>query len=113
MNDLASLEQYQPFWINAPASNPATPNPNPPVGRVLNLRVGWNNFVYTGTSKAVTDALSEVAGKYSELAQFDNATSSWLIHAPNQARYLNDFGGLFKLKVYWVYMTAPGNITMN
>ena len=113
VNDLASLEQYQPFWINAPASNPATPNPNPPVGRVLNLRVGWNNFVYTGTSKAVADALSEVAGKYSELAQFDNATSSWLIHAPNQARYLNDFGGLFKLKVYWVYMTAPGNITMN
>ena len=113
VNDLAIIEQYQPFWINAPASNPGSPNPNPPAGRILNLRAGWNNFVYTGTSKAVADALSEVVGKYSEVAQFDNATSVWLIHAPNQPRYLNDFGGLFKLKVYWVYMTAPGSITMN
>ena len=113
VNDLAFVEQYQPFWINAPASNPATPNPNPPLGRVLNLRAGWNNFVYTGTSKAVADALSEIAGKYSLVSQFDNATSIWLIHAPNTARYLNDFGGLFKLKIYWIYMTVPGNITMN
>ena len=113
VNDLPALEQYQPFWINAPASNPATPNPNPVAGRVLSLRPGWNNFVYTGSAKAVGDALSEVTGKYSEVAQFDNATSTWLIHAPGQARYLNDFGGLFKLKVYWVYMTAPGSITMD
>lgn len=113
VNDLLYVDQYQPFWINAPASNPATPNPNPPAGRIQNLRTGWNNFVYTGTSKSVADALAEVAGKYSEVAQFDNATSSWLIYAPNQARYLNDFGGLFKLKIYWVHMTAPGSITMN
>ena len=112
MNDVVFIDQYQPFWINAPASNPGSPNPNPPPGRVQNFRAGWNNFVYTGSSKSVADALSEVAGKFSEVAQFDNTSSTWLIYAPNQARYLNDFGGLFKLKVYWIYMTSPGSITM-
>ncbi|MEO6399146.1 MAG: S8 family serine peptidase [Tepidiformaceae bacterium] len=113
VNDVVFIDQYQPFWINAPASNPGSPNPNPPPGRVQNLRTGWNNFVYTGSNKSVADALTEVAGKFSEVAQFDNATSTWLIYTPNQARYLNDFGGLFKLKVYWIYMTSPGSITMN
>ena len=114
VNEINSLQLYEPFWVNAPASNVASVNPNPPLGRVIQLKPGWNNFVYTGTSKSVGEALTEVAGKYTEVAQYDNATSTWLLyHPPPTPRFINDFGGLFKLKVYWVYMTQAGSITMN
>ena len=113
VNDWASVQTYDAFWVDAPATNLASLNPNPAVGRVLALHQGWNNFVYTGTSKEVSDALSEVTGKYTEVLQYDNANRAWLINIPGQKSFLQDFGGLFKLKVYWVYMTQPGSITMN
>lgn len=113
-NDVTAVQMYEPFWVNAPASNVAIVNPNPPGGRVIHLKPGWNNFVYTGTSKPVGDALADVAGKYTEVAQFDNATTTWLLyHPPPAQRFGNDFGGLFKLKVYWIYMTEAASITMN
>ena len=37
----------------------------------------------------------------------------WRIHTPGNPRYLNDFGGLFKLQVYWLYVTEPAILTMN
>ena len=114
VNTWNSVALYDTFWVDAPATNIASLNPEPPPGRVLDLEPGWNNFVFTGNSAEVEDALSAIAGKYTEVAQYDNATKAWLIHMPNQPRrYLNDFGGLFKLKIYWIYMTAPGTVTMN
>jgi subtilisin family serine protease len=114
VNDWNSVQTFDTFWVDAPATNIASLNPNPATGRVLQLKPGWNNFVYTGSSKEVEDALSEVAGQYTEVLQYDNAAKAWLIHTPNQPRrYLNDFGGIFKLKVYWIYMTAAGTVTMN
>ena len=114
INDISTLKTYDAFWINAPASNLASVNPNPPTGRVIQLNPGWNNFVYTGTSKAVADALSSIAGRYTEVAQYDNATGAWLLwNPPPQPRFLNGFGGLFKLKVYWIYMTQSASLTMN
>jgi subtilisin family serine protease len=114
VNTWRSVATYDTFWVDAPATNIASLNPNPPGGRVLQLNPGWNNFVYTGSSKEVEDALSELAGKYTEVVQYDNAAKAWLIHTPNQPRrYLNDFGGVFKLKVYWVYMTDAGTLTMS
>ena len=58
-------------------------------------------------------ALAGIAGKYTEVLQYDNAALAWRMHTPGAARYLNDFGGLFKLQVYWVYMKEPAALTMN
>jgi hypothetical protein len=113
VGDWASVQTYDTYWVDAPATNIANLNPNPLPGRVLQLKPGWNNFVYTGSSKAIAEALQEVTGKYTEVVQYDNANRAWLVHIPGQPRYLEDFGGLFKLKVYWVYMTKAGSITMN
>lgn len=114
VNDMPTVQTYDAFWVNAPAANPASPNPNPPAGRAIALQPGWNNFTYTGNAKAVADALSSISGKYGQVLQFDNATSTWLSYLPApQPRYLNDFGGLFKLKVYWVYMTEAATLVMN
>ncbi len=65
----------------------------------------------TGTSKAVAEALAGV--KYTQVLQFDNPTNTWLSHLPGQPRYVNDFGGLFQLKVYWIYVSEPATLVMN
>jgi subtilisin family serine protease len=112
VNDIGTLERYDAFWIDAAAGRPAVTNPGPQPGRTISLKAGWNNFVYTGHSRAVADALSGVAGKYTQVLRFDNASSTWLSHVPTLDRYLNDFGGLFQLQVYWVLMTEDAELTM-
>lgn len=112
-SDLPTLAQYDAYWVDAPAQNPASLNPFPQPGRTIELHPGWNNFTYTGNARAVADALGTISGKYTQVLQFDNATSTWLSYLPGQPRYLNDFGGLFTLKVYWVLMTADATLTMN
>ena len=111
VSDYPVIQQYDAYWVDAPAANMATANPGPPPGRTVQLQPGWNNFTYTGTSKAVADALAGVS--YTQVLQFDNPTSVWLSHLPGQPRYQNDFGGLFQFKVYWVYVTAPATLSMN
>lgn len=113
VSDWETVYQYDTYWVNAPAGAVATINPNPAAGRVVQLKQGWNNFVYTGASRKVAEALSEIGGKYTEVLQYDNPNKQWLVYVPNQPRYLEDFGGLFKFKTYWIYMTQAGAITMN
>ena len=114
--DITSIQQYDAYWVDAPPPNIASLNPNPAPGRTIELKAGWNNFTYTGTSLSVKDALKSVDGKWSQVLQYDNATSQWLSHLPVTAthpRILNDFGGLFTLKVYWVLMTEDGTLVMD
>lgn len=113
VNDLPAIETFDAVWINAGQTNVATPNPDPAAGRVVSLQPGWNNFVYTGTAKSVAEALAPLGDRYKQVLQYDNGQRAWLSHLPHQPRYLNDFGGLFKLKVYWVFMTAPASLTMD
>ncbi|MCZ2110489.1 MAG: S8 family serine peptidase [Dehalococcoidia bacterium] len=113
VSDWLVVKQYDTFWVDAPPGNLASLNPNPAPGRIAQFKPGWNSFVYTGSSKEVKDALSSIAGKYTEVLQYDNATQKWLLYIPGQPRYLNDFGGLFKLKIYWIYMTDSAAISMD
>ncbi|MCK6563386.1 MAG: S8 family serine peptidase [Dehalococcoidia bacterium] len=108
-----AIQRYAAIWIDAVAANVATLNPNPAPGRTVQLMPGWNNIVYTGTSRSVSDALASMAGKYAQVMQFDNATGTWLSHIPGRSRYLNDFGGLLKLQVYWILVTQPATLTMD
>ena len=115
-SDLPVLKQYDAYWVDAPATPMGSMNPNPEPGRTIQLRAGWNNFVYTGTSRKVSDALSSIGNNYQQVLQYDNATGTWLSHQPELAenqRYLNDFGGLFTLKVYWVLMAQEATLVMN
>ncbi len=110
VSDYPVIQQYDAYWVDAPVANMATLNPNPPPGRTVELKPGWNNFTFTGTSKSVADALAGV--KYTQVLQFDNPTSTWLSYLPGQPRYLNDFGGLFQFRVYWVYVSEPATLVM-
>ncbi|MBI5949009.1 MAG: S8 family serine peptidase [Chloroflexi bacterium] len=115
VNNWSYVAAYQAYWVKAPAASLGVLNPNPPLGRTVTFQPGWNNFVYTGTNRSVVDALSGIVGQYSAVLRYDNSASRWLTYAAGAPRYLNDFGALLKLQVYWVYVTAPGPVavTMN
>ena len=112
-SDIQTINQYDAYWVDGPPTNVASLNPNPAPGRSIALHPGWNNFTYTGASRSVADALTSITGKYTQVLQFDNPTSTWLSYLPGQPRYLNDFGGLFTLKVYWVLVTDEVTLVMN
>lgn len=109
---LAQLKQLSVFWVDGAATNIATPNPNVPKPRTVLLQPGWNAFVYTGATREVSDALAEIAGKYTVVLEYDNQAGAWRTHIPGQPRYLNGFGGLLELHIYWVYMTESATLTM-
>lgn len=104
---------YEPFWVNAPAGQVAVANPEPEPGRTTRLQKGWNNITYTGTNRAVADALASIDGLYTTVMAYDNATGQWSRYTPGLPRYQEDFGGLFTLKLYWIYMTSDGLLRMD
>jgi subtilisin family serine protease len=112
VNDIGVLNRYDAFWIEAERVNAATANPNPAPGRTVELRRGWNNIVYTGANRAVADALADIAGKYTQVLYYDNLTGAWKSHLPGQSRFLNDFGGLFQFRTYFILMAEDGQLTM-
>ncbi len=111
-NSLSGIALYETFWVRTTAGNAASLNPNP-AAREINLVRGWNGFVYTGASKSVADALSTLGTKYTMVMQYDNTARKWLTYLPGQARYLNNFGGLLKLRVYWIFVTEPVSLAMD
>lgn len=114
VNTWERVLRYDAYWVEAPTpSTVASVNPNPPPGRVVSFAPGWNNFVYTGTTKRVSEALQEISGKYTQVLHWDNAAGVWQFHIPGQSRFLNDFEALVKFRVYWIYVTTPVSITMN
>lgn len=112
ISDWQTVAKYDVYWVNAPPANIASVNPNAPANRTVNLKPGWNNFVYTGTNRSVQDALAEIDKKYTTVLWFDNGAQAWRSYVPGQPRFLNDFGGLFQLRVYWIFMTSPATLTM-
>ncbi|MGK2966121.1 MAG: S8 family serine peptidase [Tepidiformaceae bacterium] len=108
------VTRFDAYWVDATAaSNFAYTNPNLPdrTSRTVDLQPGWNNFLYTGESAQVDDALGEVAGLFGVVMRYDNNTGTWSSHLPEVPRSLNGFEGLLELQVYWVYMTAAGTVT--
>ncbi|MCS7296083.1 MAG: S8 family peptidase [Chloroflexota bacterium] len=109
-----TVRQYDAYWVEAAApSTVSVPNPNPPPGRSVLLAPGWNNFVYTGSSRRIAEALQPIAGKFTQVLFWDNETGEWKTYVPGRSRFLNDFEALLKLHVYWIYVTEPVTLVMN
>lgn len=114
VNNFDTIDTFEAYWVySTGGSNTASPNPDVEPGRVLSLAAGWNNFVYTGTSQSIPNALAEISGKYTAVYQYDNATATWLSYLPGQSRFLNTIGGLLHLRVYWIYMTEGADVVLD
>lgn len=112
-SDWGNVQRYQAYWVDAQTTtNAATVNPEPPIGRIAHFEPGWNNFVYTGSSKSMAEALANVAGDYTTVLRHDNATGEWQVYVPGRPRTLNSLGGLLHLNVYWIYVEEAGAIVM-
>ena len=110
---LTALARYDAFWIYSGAGGAvSTPTPEPPPGRAVRLAEGWNAIVYTGEARAVADALSGIDGLYDQVLRYDNAEGRWSSWLPGAPPELNDFGGLYPFRVYWIHMTAPATLVM-
>ena len=109
---LTELAEYEAFWIFSEGGILADLTPEPAPGRVVALAEGWNAVVYTGEARAVANALASIDGLYDQVLSYDNVTRLWSSHLPGSAAQLNDFGGLYPFRVYWIRMTAPGTLVM-
>lgn len=107
------VRTYDAFWVDGASGDSTVANPNPAPGRSIQLRAGWNNITYTGTNRAVIDALSSVSGDFTAVLQYDNATGNWLRFTPGLQRFQDDFGGMFTLQTYWIFMTTDGTLVMD
>lgn len=112
VNDWTNVSVYQAFWVKAAPQTIAMLNPNPSSGRSVGLFRGWNVVVYTGANRSAAEALAPIAGKYTVVLEYDNATGGWGAYVPGAPRYLNNFAGLLKLHIYWIYMTTAGTLAM-
>ncbi|MYA54245.1 MAG: S8 family serine peptidase [Dehalococcoidia bacterium] len=109
---LTELSEYEAFWIFSEGGIMADLTPEPVPGRQVALAEGWNAVVYTGEARAVANALASINGLYDQVLSYDNVTRLWSSHLPGSAAQLNDFGGLYPFRVYWIRMTAPGTLVM-
>jgi hypothetical protein len=113
-NSWTTVQRYQAYWVDATTETVASSiNPNPPKGRHAFFEPGWNNFVYTGASMAIDEALENIEGLYTTVLYHDNESGEWATYVPDRARSLNGIGGLLNMRVYWIYMEKPGGFTMN
>ena len=109
---LTELAQYDAFWVYSEGGAIAAPTPESLPLREVALAAGWNAVVYTGQPRSVADALADIDGLYDQVLRYDNATGLWSSYLPGSAPQLNDFGGLYPFRVYWIRMTAPGTLVM-
>ncbi len=109
---LTELRQYDAFWIYGSTGSVVNLTPDPPPSRQVTLAEGWNAIVYTGEAGAVADALASIDGLYDQALRYDNATRRWRSYLPDSAAALNDFGGLYPFRLYWIHMIAPATLIM-
>ncbi|MCC7363327.1 MAG: S8 family serine peptidase [Dehalococcoidia bacterium] len=112
VNDLPSIARYDAYWVLGGGTNIASLNPEPSSGRAIGLQPGWNNITWTGKATEVSAALAQVAGQYTQVLQYDNATGTWRSYIPGQPRHLQAFNGLFQFNTYWIYMNSGAVLTM-
>lgn len=108
---LTGLARFDVFWVRGGPTNLALPNPDAPP-RSVELHEGWNTFLYTGPHAKVSDALAGLDGSYTQVLRYDTAAGAWATHIAGAPRYLNGFGGLMELQIYWIEMTAPAVLEM-
>ncbi|MDZ7728681.1 MAG: hypothetical protein U5Q44_11070 [Dehalococcoidia bacterium] len=113
-NTWEEVETYDAYWVHVSGSaNPGSVNPDPEPGRSIVLDEGWNNFVYTGSSQKVDEALADLDGAYDAVYRYDNGSGDWDSYFPGHSNIFNTVGGLLKMQVYWVHMTRDGILEMD
>jgi len=80
----------------------------------VQLKAGWNDFVYIGATADARDALSSIAGKYDQLYRWENSGDGghWLRYGDDTTpSWARGFAQLEACGTYLVHMTQDANLT--
>ncbi len=105
---LETLVAPRAYWFNAKSGftlqgGIAVTEPLP-----VELKAGWNDFVYVGGGADVRDALSSIAGKWTTVYTWENTGSAarWLrFGAPETPDWARDFLEMEPCHAYQVFVT--------
>lgn len=79
----------------------------------VQLQPGLNEFVYTGETAPVAEALSSIDGLYSVVFHWDGPVQRWRTFRPPPAlALLSDLTALEKEKIYWIGVEQSLRLTI-
>jgi hypothetical protein len=108
---LTSVEPGESYWIfaEAPATLPGGFSLSFPLP--MQLKAGWNDFVYLGATATAADALGSLGGAFESLYRYDAATGGWLRYGDNAVpAWARDFDQLEACGVYQLHLDGPATL---
>ncbi|MCK5594292.1 MAG: hypothetical protein KAI18_03555, partial [Candidatus Aenigmarchaeota archaeon] len=112
LNNLTTISNTDSFWINISNDENLTVIGTRPENITINLNPGWNLISYPlDTPKQINTTLSSIAGKYTILWKYDDATG-WDLYNPidSSASTMDNFT---PESGYWINMTESATLTFS
>ena len=72
------------------------------------LALGWNNVAYMGDTRAPSEALSGIAGKYAAVYRWNTTTQAYDMYAPSAPAYANSLTSVATGDALWINVTGTG-----
>ncbi|MBK6663363.1 MAG: hypothetical protein IPG47_11715 [Thermoflexaceae bacterium] len=72
------------------------------------LSLGWNNVAYMGDTRAPSEALSGIAGKYAAVYRWNTTTQAYDMYAPGAPAYANSLSSVATGDALWINVTGTG-----
>ena len=108
LNDLSQINNTKGLWLYATQNATFSVSGSWPSSTNIPLKTGWNLVGYPSqTTRAVADALSSIAGKYTKVYTyyaFDDV-DPWKVYDVSLPPFLNDLSQLQPGQGYWIYVT--------
>jgi RHS repeat-associated protein len=114
-SDLDAIEHRMGLWLNmsVPSTLPVTGSQVSETN--IPLCPGWNLVGYPLPERAVADALSSIAGKFSRVYGYDptDAADPWAVYDPAVPEWANDLQTLRPGGGYWVLASEQTILTLS
>jgi len=110
INTIDTLQPYDQLFVLMSTAGTWSQTPSTETQPSVSLIEGWNSICYTGQTKAIEEATSEIADAIGILYKFFNATQNWARYVPDNADVSN-LSTLTQLDSVFLLITQEGGIT--
>jgi len=110
INTIDTLQPYDQLFVLMSAAGTWSQTPSTETQPSVSLIGGWNSICYTGQTKAIEEATSEIADAIGILYKFLDATQNWARYVPDNADVSN-ISTLTELDSVFLLITQEGGIT--
>lgn len=115
-NDLTDLDEKMGIWIRGTDTSTLSVSGRVPTGTDIQLCEGWNLMGYPSTkTKAITDALSSIDGKYTPVYAYDalDTADPWKKYDVSAPPYANDLTEMHSGLAYWIKVSEDCVLTVS